>query len=64
MNYPDDTMARQLRDALAGMVGLIQLVRDRDDVGRELRDAITGNHRYVTAVDTLEAFDRAARTAR
>lgn len=36
-------------DALPGLVGLIDLILCRDDLTSELREALTTNHRIVTA---------------
>lgn len=40
---------RRLREALAGMVGLVQMLAARDDVSPALRHIMTDNHRFATA---------------
>ena len=49
---------QELRDALAGMIGLIQMVRNRNDVSLDLHTVLTTNHRLVTASEVLDRVDR------
>lgn len=44
-----------LADATKGMIGLCQLVRNRDDISSEARQALTHNHRIVDAYEALSA---------
>ena len=48
---------QELRDALAGMIGLIQMVRNRNDVSLELHKVLILNHRVVTAIEVLDKAD-------
>jgi hypothetical protein len=48
---------QDLRDALAGLIGLIVMVRHRDDVSPELRDVLRLNHRISEAHATLHKQD-------
>ena len=41
--------APKLADATAGLLGLLQLIANRDDVTAELRDVLNTNHRVVEA---------------
>jgi len=43
----------QLRDALAGMTGLVQLITARDDLPTEIKEAMLQNHRFQTATQLL-----------
>jgi nitrogen-specific signal transduction histidine kinase len=53
-NRPDEDVLRdlvaELKNALAGMVGLIQLISNRDDITDECRVGMQHNHRYEEAV--------------
>lgn len=49
----DETMDETF-EALCGLVGLIQLLSARDDMPREIRAAISRNHRMVEALRILE----------
>lgn len=51
------TRCQNQRDALAGMVGLVQLVLGRDDLTPELRFVLETNHRIVEAVVVLNRAD-------
>ena len=41
--------APEISDALAGLVGLTQLLLGRDDLPAQVREALQSNHRVVTA---------------
>lgn len=43
----------RLRDALAGLVGLVQLVAARDDIPAEARESLLCSHRLDAALDAL-----------
>lgn len=50
-----DVSKQDTLDALAGLYGLFVLIRNRDDIGDEMRDALDANHRMVKARDVLKA---------
>lgn len=50
-----DTSEASLIDALQGMIGLCQFVRNRDDLPTEARQALTHNHRLIAAYEALSA---------
>jgi hypothetical protein len=47
----EDLRARNedLGSALAGLLGLVEMVSHRDDITPELREVLRTNHRFVTA---------------
>lgn len=45
--------APELRDALLGMLGLVQLIRSRDDLSPDIRESLMNNHRIAAAQDAL-----------
>lgn len=51
--YPLDEY--ELLDALAGLVGLIQLLLSRDDLPMGLRTVIETNHRFAASLRALSA---------
>jgi len=46
----------EVRDALAGIVGLVQLIASRNDLPQGL-EFVKTNHRYALALEVLEAID-------
>lgn len=40
-----------------GLLGLVQLITSRDDLPREIREAMLSNHRYVDALAYVEDCD-------
>jgi hypothetical protein len=49
--HVDET--EKLRDALAGMTGLVELITARDDLLADIKDAMLQNHRFQTATQLL-----------
>ncbi len=47
--------APKLVDALKGLIGLCQLVRNRGDLPTDARQALTHNHRIIAAYEALSA---------
>lgn len=56
MTSPSDSLPEdeETRLALAGLIGLMQLVLSRDDLPPDLADAMRANHRYKAALKALE----------
>ncbi len=44
----------ELKGALNGLLGLLVLLANREDVGDELREAIHINHRVIAAEDAVD----------
>lgn len=47
--------APTMADAIKGLIGLCQLLRNRDDCPTEIRQALTHNHRLIAAYEALSA---------
>lgn len=43
----------ELRDLLAGVCGLVQLISHRDDLPAALKESMLTNHRYLDAMAVL-----------
>jgi hypothetical protein len=54
----DDFFERQ--GALKGLVGLFDMIINRDDISPAVREAIEKNHRYITARRVVEAEEQYA----
>jgi hypothetical protein len=44
-----------MADAIKGLIGLCQLLRNRDDCPSEIRQALTHNHRLIAGYQALDA---------
>ncbi len=42
-------------DAINGLIGLCQMIRNRDDCPSEIRQALTHNHRIIAGYEALSA---------
>lgn len=47
--------APTMADAIKGLIGLCQLLRNRDDIPSEVRQALTHNHRIIAGYEALTA---------
>ncbi|MRX31874.1 hypothetical protein [Aminobacter sp. MDW-2] len=55
VDIPLITAAPSMADAIKGLIGLCQLLRNRDDCPSEIRQALTYNHRIVAGYEALSA---------
>ncbi len=58
-NEPRDENARliaaspDMADAIKGLIGLCQMIRNRDDCPAEIRQALTHNHRIIAGYEAI-----------
>jgi len=52
--------AEALKDGCSAVLGLIELIRERDDLTPELREVLNTNHRIAEALAALAKYETSA----